>query len=1528
MTRTVLLRIDESGEPLLGYSKGINKNGVITLPSIPYLNNDSKSAIFIIKFLIEPGTRISNKGTVWSNFPPNYDTYFDRQTFYKHVIDHTSFDKDYSFDIPIFKPGAYCYYVSYYSIKNDVEGSQALITTRKFYINVPPSLEINKKSLPLNSINLQSMVSKWMGSELSDWNKYFSLVKEKGYNMIHFTPLQHRGQSDSPYSIYDQLKFDPNIFENNDQVKKIISDLEKDYSILSLTDIVWNHTANNSAWLRTHPESGYNRVTAPHLIPAIELDISLQKFSSKMKRYGFPTVITSTSDLLKIMDGIKVHVLGELRLWEFYVLDIDDFSQKLEKNWNDCSDKIQPIADIPTDIKANLGDLARFVVEYCNNGVQYSLNCKRFGNSLDILKFISILKNLYPEKKAYADIKSESLNIISAINLPLYKEYDEDVETILEQLYNRIKYLRLDGNGPKLGEITEESPLTENYFTIFKGPDNEQWELANNGWIWNGNPLVDFASSKSKSYLRREVIIWSDCVKLRYGSCEEDSPYLWSRMMEYTELCASIFCGFRIDNCHSTPLHVGEKLLDVARKVNPQLYVVAELFTGSEEMDKLFVERLAINSLIREAMQAWSVQELSRLLHRHGGRPIGSLKWLPLDEFSYPIGNKSVNDLLEKVPEPNIDKVSEIAIPRVLTATSPHALFMDCTHDNTTPYDKRCVEDTLPTAALVSLCSSATGTVFGYDECFPHLLNVVTEHRSYTTEAHIGISQVKTKLNAIRKEVNQQGTDISDEHEAYVHHEGQYITFHRSNPRTGKGYFLIARTKFTTEEDQWLAPIYLAGTKAKPEFSYSLVKIGEPDESPSKFINPVPTKLETLPEPTVEYDFDKKETKITLPDKFPQGSIAILSTSVLTCNDELDKFVRTGAIEATRLLTLVDLNVLIYRCESEERDASAGRDGVYNVPNYGNLVYAGLQGWISALGNAISDNDLSHPLVEHLRNGYWALDYIVNRLDKYLPSDGVSLFLSWLRSRMIQIKNVPLFLLPRYFSLFVGTAYEACRYRALSLLSPMIRDGTWFVQSLGMTSIQMLGKMRSASLKPFEEVPSLSAGLPHFCYDYMRCWGRDVFISIRGLLIVTQRFDEAKCHILDFASTLKHGLIPNLLGSGKEPRYNARDAAWFFLQAVQDYTDACPNGLSILKEKVKRRFPLDDTHVAVDDPLAFSYETSIEDIIYEILSRHAKGIKYREFNAGSNLDSKMKDEGFNVEVKVDWKTGLIHGGNQWNCGTWMDKMGESSLAGNIGYPGTPRDGAAIEINGLLKSCLKFVNKLYTEGLFSYDTVYTQDGQEILLTKWEQLIQENFERCYYIPEDPAEDHNYDLDEGIINRRGIYKDLYKSGKPYEDYQLRPNFSIAMTVAPELFTPVKALRALQIADKAIRGPVGMKTLDPSDYNYKPYYLNNVDSTDFATAKGRNYHQGPEWVWCFGYFMRAYSKFHIIEHSNRKDVNFIYNLIGKRLEGNRKWLRESPWAGLTELTQKDGAFCNDSSPSQAWSTSCLLDLYHDLRV
>lgn len=55
--------------------------------------------------------------------------------------------------------------------------------------------------------------------------------------------------------------------------------------------------------------------------------------------------------------------------------------------------------------------------------------------------------------------------------------------------------------------------------------------------------------------------------------------------------------------------------------------------------------------------------------------------------------------------------------------------------------------------------------------------------------------------------------------------------------------------------------------------------------------------------------------------------------------------------------------------------------------------------------------------------------------------------------------------------------------------------------------------------------------------------------------------------------------------------------------------------------------------------------------------------------------------------------------------------------------------------------------------------------------------------------------------------------------------------MTVAPELFDPFHAVRCLNLVEERLLGKIGMKTLDPKDSRYRPYYVNSDDSADFYT-------------------------------------------------------------------------------------------------
>lgn len=75
----------------------------------------------------------------------------------------------------------------------------------------------------------------------------------------------------------------------------------------------------------------------------------------------------------------------------------------------------------------------------------------------------------------------------------------------------------------------------------------------------------------------------------------------------------------------------------------------------------------------------------------------------------------------------------------------------------------------------------------------------------------------------------------------------------------------------------------------------------------------------------------------------------------------------------------------------------------------------------------------------------------------------------------------------------------------------------------------------------------------------------------------------------------------------------------------------------------------------------------------------------------------------------------------------------------------------------------------------------------------------------------------------------------------------------------------------------------------------------------------------------MRALLKFDSQRRTTPEGRVETLQQITRRLAGPKRMIKESPWAGLQELTNENGSFCQDSCPSQAWSASTLIDLYQD---
>ena len=295
-------------------------------------------------------------------------------------------------------------------------------------------------------------------------------------------------------------------------------------------------------------------------------------------------------------------------------------------------------------------------------------------------------------------------------------------------------------------------------------------------------------------------------------------------------------------------------------------------------------------------------------------------------------------------------------------------------------------------------------------------------------------------------------------------------------------------------------------------------------------------------------------------------------------------------------------------------------------------------------------------------------------------------------------------------------------------------------------------------------------------------------------------------------------------------------------------------------------------------------------------------------------------------------------------------------------------------------------RLHGSGVSNTKGVALGDGTALDYSTWSQRLRTHFERLYYIPADPEHDSQFVVDQRYVNLRGMLKDTLGSAHGWSDYQLRPNQAVALALAPELVSPRHAQAALaQVGRLMGPGQLGMKTLDRDDMAYRGDYDNNSQA-DASVAKGFNYHQGPEWVWPLGYYLRARINFpplSVVERPGDKPTSAgarttvagagagagagtddsaailagaspsagrLYQWLMAVVQPHRAHLSASASGGLPELTNHDGpwlwvacaflccsphpslvvlrpgTFCEHSCVVQAWSSATLVDAVFDL--
>ena len=76
-------------------------------------------------------------------------------------------------------------------------------------------------------------------------------------------------------------------------------------------------------------------------------------------------------------------------------------------------------------------------------------------------------------------------------------------------------------------------------------------------------------------------------------------------------------------------------------------------------------------------------------------------------------------------------------------------------------------------------------------------------------------------------------------------------------------------------------------------------------------------------------------------------------------------------------------------------------------------------------------------------------------------------------------------------------------------------------------------------------------------YPWFTDWGRDTFISLRGLCLATGRLDDARDILLEWSNVVSEGMLPNLFPDQSDrPEYNSVDASLWYIVAVHDFLSA------------------------------------------------------------------------------------------------------------------------------------------------------------------------------------------------------------------------------------------------------------------------------------------------------------------------------------------------------------------------------------
>jgi predicted glycogen debranching enzyme len=248
--------------------------------------------------------------------------------------------------------------------------------------------------------------------------------------------------------------------------------------------------------------------------------------------------------------------------------------------------------------------------------------------------------------------------------------------------------------------------------------------------------------------------------------------------------------------------------------------------------------------------------------------------------------------------------------------------------------------------------------------------------------------------------------------------------------------------------------------------------------------------------------------------------------------------------------------------------------------------------------------------------------------------------------------------------------------------------------------------------------------------------------------------------------------------------------------------------------------------------------------------------------------------GTKFNIHVDPKDGLLAQGQEGYQLTWMDaKMGDWVV--------TPRRGKAVEINALWYNALQILAQWLRE------TDHPMEAEKY--AGHAQRARVSFNQRFWFAEGG---YLYD----VVDCDGV--------ENTHDRSCRPNQVFAISLDYPVLDQERWAPLMDVAEKKLLTPVGLRSLSPDDPAYKPIYSGDLRSRDGA------YHQGTVWAWLIGPFIDAWLRLHPNDPKSAR----------KFLESFPEHLGEAGIGTISEVFDAREPHREGGCIAQAWSVAEVL--------